>query len=84
MKFGISGDLSGAVVHKSKLLSVDLRNADSTRADFSGSYFTGANLYGTARDDWKIDGIRCEYIFSDLEGNMRLPKDRNFKPGEFE
>ena len=45
---------------------------------------TGSNLYGTVRDSWQIEGIKCDYIFFDANGENRVPKDRNFKQGEFE
>ena len=45
---------------------------------------TGANLYETTRDTWIIDGVICEYIFWDPDGEKRTPKNRDFNPGEFE
>jgi hypothetical protein len=41
-------------------------------------------LWGTARDDWEIKGVKCKYVFWDEDGKQRSPKDRDLKPGEFE
>jgi archaellum component FlaC len=83
------GDLSGvrlreANLCKACLCGVDLRRAILVQTNLSQVNITGVNLYGTARDDWKIDGILCEYVFWDKEGEERTPRDRDFKPGEFE
>ncbi|MBW2644905.1 MAG: pentapeptide repeat-containing protein, partial [Deltaproteobacteria bacterium] len=53
-------------------------------ANLSGADITGCVLYGTARNDWIIDRIKCDYFFSDSYEGKRVPKDRNFKPDEFE
>ncbi|HUW31845.1 MAG TPA: hypothetical protein VM223_09560, partial [Planctomycetota bacterium] len=37
-----------------------------------------------ARDDWRIKGIRCDYIYWDAKGEKRSPPDRSFEPDEFE
>jgi hypothetical protein len=58
--------------------------ADLAGADLSMANLTGARLYGTDRDEWKISGIKCDYAFWDGRGNQRTPADRNYKPGEFE
>jgi hypothetical protein len=68
-------DLSGAVLNdaalnRARLISTSLNEA----------IITGAKLYGTARDDWHIDGIKCDYVFWDSEARNRTPKDRNFAP----
>lgn len=67
-------DLSGANLCETKMIFANLTDAN----------ITAARLYGSARDDWKIDGIKCDYIYLDPEGKERIPKDRDFKPGEFE
>ncbi|MBF0496767.1 MAG: hypothetical protein HQK58_09365 [Deltaproteobacteria bacterium] len=42
----------------------------------------GRNQAKTKR--WKIDGLKCDYIFWDRDMKHRIPTDRDFKPGEFE
>ena len=83
------GDLSGARLReanlcKAYLCGADLRRANLVQINLSQASIAGVNLYGTARDDWKIDGIKCDYVFWDAEGKERTPKDRDFRPGEFE
>jgi hypothetical protein len=43
----------------------------------------GACLYGTARDDWVIKGVKCTHIYDDRFKQSKLPKNRDFKDGEF-
>ena len=50
----------------------------------SGADLSGASIYGTARDDWNIEGIVCSHIHCDIDTNKRLPKDRDFRSKEFE
>ena len=52
--------------------------------NLTNANITGVCLYGTARDNWKIDGIKCDYVYFDAEREERIPKDRDFEPGEFE
>lgn len=66
------------------LHGVDLRESNLLQADLSGANITGAKLYGSARENWIIDGIRCEYVYWDEAGESRTPPNRNFRPGEFE
>ncbi|GAK49080.1 pentapeptide repeat protein [Candidatus Moduliflexus flocculans] len=98
-------DLREADLRKANLRGVDLRNADLNFAQLSltvldQAMLTGACLYGTARDDWSIIGVLCDYVFwenrpiffgggiqeikQQWEAEHRVPKDRDFRPGEFE
>jgi hypothetical protein len=82
-------DASGAIFSGADLKEADFREADIRRSnlrgsDLSNANITGAILYLTIRDYWKIRNIRCDYIFWDLGDRKRTPKDRNFNPGEFE
>jgi hypothetical protein len=54
------------------------------QANLSGADITGVKLYGSAREGWIIDGIRCDYVYWDEAGEQRTPPDRDFRPGEFE
>jgi hypothetical protein len=54
------------------------------KANLSGADITGAKLWGSAREGWIIDDIRCEYVYWDEAGEVRTPPDRDFRPGEFE
>lgn len=92
-------DLLGANLYKAYLGGANLYRADLNGANLSGATFrvarllstiitnatlTGAKLYGIARDDWQINGIKCDYVYWDVRGKQRTPKNRNFRPGEFE
>jgi uncharacterized protein YjbI with pentapeptide repeats len=77
-------DLRGAVLTVANLSSAYLSEANLNEANLNEADITGAKLYGTARDNWKIDGIKCDYVYFDFDGKERTPKDRNFRPGEFE
>ncbi len=76
-------DMSDADLSHANLLGTDLRKARLLNSDLSAATMTGAKLWGTSRDGWKIDGIECDYIFWDEKGEVRTPRDRDFKPGEF-
>jgi uncharacterized protein YjbI with pentapeptide repeats len=77
-------DLRGTNLGSTKLTLVNLRTAKLIGANLNESNITGTCLYGTSRDDWTIDGVKCDYIYWDKEGKERTPKDRIFRPGEFE
>ncbi|QTA79803.1 Pentapeptide repeat-containing protein [Desulfonema limicola] len=77
-------DLKGANIIGIDFTRTDLRYADLDNANFSESIITGAKLYGTSREDWNIENVKCDYIYFDKEGKERYPSDENFKPGQFE
>jgi len=79
-----SANLTAARLTGATLAEADLLGSNLSLANLSGAELTGAKLYGTARDDWKIEGIKCRYIFWDQAGEERSPKDRDLEPGEFE
>ena len=72
-------NLSGAV-----LFGADLSGANLINTNFTNAYISGVNLYGTARDDWVINFIECDYFFYDSEGKIRIPKEESLKKGQFE
>jgi len=76
--------MRGAYLVDANLQGVDLCETDLRQANLSGSDITGAKLYGSARENWIIDGIRCKYVYRDEAGEVRTPPDRDFRPGEFE
>jgi len=77
-------DMSRANLSRANLSSANLIESKLTLANMTAANITGAKLYGTARDNWKIDSMVCDYIFWDIEGRERTPKNRDFKQGEFE
>jgi len=85
----IEADLSGANLFSTKLAWANLFEANLHRVNLvfailSKSNITGTCLYGTARDDWKIDDIKCDYVYWDYRKEIRTPKDHYFRAGEFE
>ncbi len=82
-------DLSGINLRDSNLRNTNftdsnLNTAILIEANLSSANITGTKLYGTSRDDWIINGIKCDYVYWDVNGIERTPKDRNFELGEFE
>ncbi len=75
----IGANLSGAKLNNSNLTASTFIGAKLT-----SSNLTACKLYGTSRDDWKIDSIKCDYVYWDKNGKKRIPKDCDFEPGEFE
>lgn len=86
-----------ADLREANLCGARLERADLIQTNMSHANITGANLYGSARDDWIISGIQCDYVYWDLKPHFknkgqeqqwkqehRVPKDRDFRPGEFE
>lgn len=80
----LGADLTETNLRGSNLAGAILVLANLNRADLSLANLTGAKLYSSEREDWKIDGIKCEYAYWDGPGNLRTPADRDYKPGEFE
>jgi len=66
-------DLRLAVLHLADLRSANLRNTK----------LTNAKLFATSRDSWRIEGVKCDYVYWGIN-EERTPKDRDFLPGEFE
>ena len=79
-----NANLRCADLRYSNLSNTDLRYADLRRSVLSQATLTGVLLRGSARFNWIIDGVECEYVFFDAEGNTRQPTNRAFQPGEFE
>lgn len=87
-------DLSGADIRNAEFFEANLEKANLKNSDLSfsiligsdltGAVLTGAKLFGTVRDYWLIKDVQCEYVYWDIWGEQRSPKDRDLEPGEFE
>ncbi|NQT04000.1 MAG: pentapeptide repeat-containing protein [Planctomycetes bacterium] len=66
------------------LEDVDFSYSNLVGTNLTDANLTGIKLYGTSRDDWVIKDVECKYIYWDIEGKQRSPKDRNLEPREFE
>ncbi len=77
-------NLQGANLQGTDLQGADLSYADLRFARLNGASITGAIFHGVSHLNWEIEGIVCDYIFTDIKRKMKLPKERNFKKNEFE
>jgi uncharacterized protein YjbI with pentapeptide repeats len=73
-----------ATLTDANLQEAMLQEATLVRTVLVRTTITGVTLYGTARDDWTLDGVKCDYVYWDAKGTHRTPPDRDFRPGEFE
>jgi hypothetical protein len=76
-------DLSEEKLTGANLTEADLRFSRLVGVDLSNAILTGSLLYGTARDAWIVDGVLCNYVYWDPDGQERWPRDRDLAPGEF-
>jgi len=83
----LAARLSDADLNKTNLRGVNLASVNFEGADLSGADLTGANIWNIATADWKIKGIKCEYVYNckywDKEEEDKKTR-RNFARGEFE
>jgi uncharacterized protein YjbI with pentapeptide repeats len=77
-------DLSEADLREADLRGANLQYCQLCRCNLQHARLTGASLYASAREDWNIAGVRCEYIFWDINREHRSPRDRCLGPNEFE
>jgi len=80
----IHSTIYGGGLGKANLQNANLDGAVLNSATLSQANLTGAIIRGISRTDWNIEDIKCDYVFTDSNGEMREPKDRDFEPGEFE
>jgi uncharacterized protein YjbI with pentapeptide repeats len=77
-------NLSDADLKEADLRRTNLCEANLNRADLERANVTGALIFRTTREDWRIEGIQCDYIFCDPDGKVPFPGNRVFRTGEFE
>ncbi len=92
-------NLRWANLNEANLRGVNLNGVTIMEANLKHATLTGVCLYGTGRDNWSIKGVQCDFVFLDgkpffdkgeveqkqqWEQEHRVPKDRDFKEGEFE
>jgi len=90
----VKADLTKANLYKSNFRNSNfeeailegayLEGANLVNTNFTRANITGISLYGTAKDDWIIDKIKCDYFYNDPNRKIRIPKNKIFKKGEFE
>lgn len=83
----------GANFMRATLAGGDLQDADFTNANFiystlSSVDFGGSNLTGAIVRGWNVSDsgfvtAMCGYLYTDLHGKDRMPKNRDFEPEEF-
>jgi uncharacterized protein YjbI with pentapeptide repeats len=69
---------------KTDLSQAELINSDLRLTTFISSVLTGVNLFLTAREEWQLINVECDFIFFGPNSSKRAPSKRNFKKGEFE
>jgi len=77
-------NLSDADLREADLRKANLGEANLNRAHLERSDLTGALIYRAIHHEWRIEGVKCDFIFCDPAGEIPFPKNRNFRPGEFE
>lgn len=80
----IHSTIYGGGLGKANLQNANLDGAVLNSATLSQANLTGAIIRGISYTGWNIENIKCDYVFTDTNGKMREPKDRDFEPGEFE
>ena len=75
-------NLNGAEFRDCILTEIDFEQAKLVGANLSGHDLTGINLYGSLRDGWRIDDVKCEFAWiHDARGTGADPT--HFRDGEF-
>ncbi|HHT9126994.1 MAG TPA: pentapeptide repeat-containing protein [Candidatus Brocadiia bacterium] len=82
-------NLSNANLSWTNLIEANLRgsslcSANLEDADLSGADLTGVNIYNIATTDWKIEGVKCDYVYNLKYWGDKEKTRRDFAPGEFE
>jgi hypothetical protein len=65
-------------------IKLDNTNLTNIILEKANANLSGVNLYFARYHDLILDGITCDYFYYDKKKEIRIPEDRNFKPGEFE
>ena len=73
----------GCFARRTDFTNANLACSVLTSSDFSDALLTGVRLYGTARTDWCIENVKCDYVYWDRVGKERFPLNNDFADGEF-
>lgn len=77
-------NLCGANLNEAILNNADLTESNLSDADLANAKFTGTIFNRVVTFEWKIEGIKCDFIFLNSDKNERYPKERDFECSEFE
>jgi len=80
----IHATIYGGGLGRANLQNANLDGAALNSAILSNATLTGAIIRGISRTDWKIENIKCDYVYLDQKGKMREPVEGFYDPGEFE
>jgi len=61
-------DLSDATLENANLKNTKFIGASLINTKLNNADITESNLYGSGRDNWQIDGIKCDCVYFDPEG----------------
>jgi uncharacterized protein YjbI with pentapeptide repeats len=79
----INADLTEISAVDCDFTCADMSYSTLNGASFNGSTLTAAKLYGTARSDWDIGGVKCKYVYWDKKCKERFPPENDFEKNEF-
>ncbi len=79
----ITSNFSDSLALNTDFTEADLTASTLIQTDLSGATLTGVHLYGTARSDWKIERVKCRYVYWDKHGKERFPPEQDFLEKEF-
>lgn len=80
----IHATIYGGGLGRANLQNANLDGATLNSATLSNATLTGAIIRGISRTGWKIENIKCDYVYLDQDGKMREPDEGFYDPGEFE
>jgi hypothetical protein len=68
---------------KTNLANSDLSGSVFNGADFNRAVLTGSKIHGIGRAGWEIEDVKCDYVYTELLGEGRFPRTKDFESGEF-
>ena len=80
----IHATIYGGGLGRANLQNANLDGAALNSATLSNATLTGAIIQGISSTGWKIENIKCDYVYLDQDGKIREPDEGFYDPGEFE
>lgn len=80
----IHATLYGGGLGNANLQNANLDGAALNSATLSNATLTGAIIRGISTTGWKIDNIKCDFVFLDQDCKIREPDEGFYNRGEFE
>lgn len=80
----IHATIYGGGLGRTNLQNANLDGAALNSATLSNATLTGAIIRGISSTGWKIENIKCDYVYLDQDGKIREPDEGFYDIGEFE